>query len=187
MKVLLVDNGTTLLEKLERLIPGAETVEQQERFSAAEGNEYDLIVLSGSSKEQLVGNESDFESEIAFIRTNQKPLIGICFGCELIVSAFGGELHKLVVPHKGIREIEITNSDLFEGEKLLKVYESHQWGMSEAPANFDVLAQSADGPEMIKHKTLPVYGLQFHPENFVDTTEGDELFRSLFSKISELR
>ncbi|MFA5996136.1 MAG: hypothetical protein WC790_00175 [Candidatus Paceibacterota bacterium] len=184
MKVLLVDNGTTLLKKLEKLIPGVETVEQAERFSAAEGNEYDLVILSGSSKEQLVGNESDFENEIAFIRTNQKPLIGICFGCELIVSTFGGELRKLDAPHKGIREIEIMDPNLFVGKESLKVYESHQWAMSGAPTHFDVLAQSADGPEMIKHQTLPVYGLQFHPENFVDTTEGDELFRSIFDKIA---
>lgn len=187
MKVLLVDNGTTLLEKLEKLIPDVETVEQAERFSAAEGDGYDLIVLSGSSKEQLVGNESDFKDEIAFIRTNQKPLIGICFGCELIVSAFGGELRKLDPPHKGIREFEITDPNLFSGRKSLKVYESHQWIMEEAPMHFDVLAQSADGPEMIRHQTLPVYGLQFHPENFVDTTEGDELFRALFYKIATLR
>src|SRR3989344_5129884 len=108
MKVLLIDNGSTLLEKLKKLIPGRETVEQAEKISEKDTNTYDLVVLSGSSKEQLIGNESDFKNEIDFILSNQKPLIGICFGCELIATAFGGQLRELESTHKGIKDIEIT-------------------------------------------------------------------------------
>jgi GMP synthase (glutamine-hydrolysing) len=185
MKVLLIDNGTTLLQKLEDLIPGVETVEQAEKVSEKDANSYDLVVLSGSSKEQLIGNESDFKNEIDFIRSNQTPLIGICFGCELIAFAFGGELRKLDFPHKGIKEIEILQPELSGGELKISVYENHDWVMSEAPSDFEVLAQSIDGPEMIRHKTLPIYGLQFHPENFVNQTEGDELFLILFQSIKD--
>lgn len=185
MKVFLIDNGTTLLQKLENLIPGIETVEQAEKVSEKDTDTYDLVVLSGSSKEQLIGNESDFKNEIDFIHSTRKPLIGICFGCELIVSAFGGELRKLDRSHKGIKEIEILQPELSDGKQKISVYENHGWIMRGAPATFEVLAQSADGPEMIRHQVLPIYGLQFHPENFIDQTEGDELFLNLFRLIKD--
>ena len=185
MKVLLVDNGTTLLRKLCELIPGAETVDLAERFSVSEGNNYDLVILSGSSKEQLVGNESDFKNEIAFIKSSRRPIIGICFGCELIVSAFDGTLRELATPSKGIKEISIVRPGLFDGKTLVSVFENHRWAISALPEHFELLAKSADGPEIIRHKSLPIYGFQFHPENFVDTTEGDWLFLSLFSRLTK--
>ncbi len=183
MKVLLVDNGTTLLNKLEKLIPFVESVEQAWKLSQADGDAYDLVVLSGSSREQLVGNESDFQNEIDFIRSSNKPLIGICFGCELITVAFGGSLKKLEVPHKGIKQVRLASREHFDLRETISVFENHQWIIDKVPSEFDVIAESAQGPEAIKHKTRPIYGLQFHPENFVDQTQGDELFLDLLSRI----
>jgi GMP synthase-like glutamine amidotransferase len=184
MKILLVDNGTVLLEKLRALIPGTETIVQSDQLTAAVADSYDLVILSGSSREQLVGNESDFKNEIEFIRSNTRPLIGICFGCELIVSAFGGKLRKLESAHTGIKEIEMVRSDLFDGNKNILVSEHHGWITSALPEHFELLARSVDGPEMIKHKDLPVYGLQFHPENLPEQTGGDEVFLSLLNAIA---
>lgn len=179
MKILLIDNGTSLLAKLEDLIPGAEIVKKwDEEFNA---EEFDMVVLSGSKDSSVVWNHELFQKEINLIQKTKKPLIGICFGCELIAYAFGGKLKELREVHKGIREIEFLSLDL-SSEKKVKVYEHHKWIIESLPEPFVVLAQSSEGPELIKHKTLPIYGLQFHPENFTVETSGDEIFRTLLSK-----
>lgn len=183
MNVLLIDNGTTLLSKLEQLIPGREVVQTWRDFTPEQVEAADLIVLSGGSSEQLVGNESDFDKELALIRTTTKPLIGICFGCELIAVAFGGTLRTLPERHQGIRQIRMLAPELAGGKGEIEVFENHEWIIDALPEGFDVLAESEEGPEMIKHRERPLYGLQFHPENRVETADGDEVFRAILTSL----
>ena len=179
MKILLIDNGTTLINKLKELIPGDEVVHSYNDFDKdTEG--FDLVILSGGSKYQLLGNEDKFEKEIKFIKEAKIPIIGICFGYELIAHAFGATLKELPENKKGIYEVEILDEKLGKGK--IKVFESHRWVIDKLPDVFGILAKSDDGPEIIKHKEKSIYGLQFHPENFVEETEGDELFLKLLSQ-----
>jgi GMP synthase (glutamine-hydrolysing) len=178
MKVLLIDNGTSLLERLKQLIPGAEVVRRWDQLGNVSAADYELIVLSGSRDHAVVWEEELFEAECNLIRSAETPIVGICFGCELITRSFGGELRRLSDRCHGIKEIRVIDRGLFDGPHL-NVYESHHWVISQCPADFQILAESTDGPEIIKHKSRPIYGLQFHPENLVDQTEGDELFLNL--------
>jgi GMP synthase-like glutamine amidotransferase len=180
MKILLIDNGTKLLTKLQDLIPGSEVTKGWKEIVPSDINNFDLVILSGSSSSSVVWNHQDFENEVQLIKETKKPIIGICFGCELIAYAFGGSLKQITQEHRGIREIEILDIELFKDKKI-RVYEHHKWIIDKIPEHFVVLAKSVDGPEAIRHMTLPIYGLQFHPENFVDETEGDELFLTLLS------
>ncbi len=182
MKVLLIDNGTTLLEKLRTLIPGEEFVVRFDNLKMVNTDNFDLIILSGSHDNSIVWDGDKYIDEINFVKNTKKPLIGICFGFELIVKAFGGEINELENKDRGIREIEILNSNIYN-KKTIKVYESHRWTVGKLPEFFDILAKSEIGSEIIKHKTLPIYGFQFHPENFVDELEGDEIFIKLFSNL----
>ena len=186
MKTLLIDNGTTLVEKLKKLLPGDPQVTQWDTFQEQEVEEYDLIILSGGSVRPLKGNEHLFARELHFLQQTRKPVIGICFGCELIVKAFGGDIRPLSSPHRGIRTIQISTGLLGPSDPrtTVEVYEQHQWIIDTIPEQFNVLAWTSEGPEMIRHQTLPIVGIQFHPENFVDTTDGDEIF---FQVINELR
>ena len=181
MKVLLVDNGSSLLDKLQSLIPVAEITKKWFEVSAEDACGYDLIVLSGSSTYSIIHDYQYFKGEVELVRNTKTPIIGICFGLELIVRAFGGRLKEIPKQLHGIREIELMNQELFKAPKI-KVYENHRFVISKLPENFVILAKSHDGPEVIKHKDLPIYGLQFQPENFVEETEGDELFLKLLSK-----
>ena len=183
MKVLLIDNGTTLLEKLKTLIPGEESIIRFDNLKDILTDSFDLVILSGGSAYYLVENEAKFSEELKFLRNTTKPVIGFCFGFELIVKAFGGEIKKLENIDKGEKEIEILDNTLYK-KPIIKVYESHGWGVQKLPENFDILAKSVVGPEIIKHKTQPIYGFQFHPENFVDELEGDEIFLQLFSNLA---
>ena len=76
-------------------------------------------------------------------------------------------------------EVRLLDKNL--GEGIVRVFESHRWVVDKLPETFDVLALSNDGPEIIKHKNLPLYGFQFHPENFVEESEGDELFLKILN------
>jgi len=184
MKVLLIDNGTTLLNKLEDLIPGQEIVHAWDDLSGVDYADFELIVLSGGSKFEIVGHENRLKDEMKIIKTSETPLVGICFGCELIAEAYGGILGKGKEDHHGIVEVEVLNqNEIFGGRKYLKVYEHHRWLIKTLPENFIALAKSADCFEAIKHKEKPIYGFQFHPEQLVEQTDGDEIFLNLFNQI----
>lgn len=183
MKVLLIDNGSILLEKLKTLIPGEESIIKFDSLKSVNTDNFDLVILSGSHDNSIVWNGDKYLDELNFVKNTTKPIIGICFGLELIVKSFGGEIKELENKDKGIKEIEILDKSIYS-KPVIKVYESHRWTVGKLPEDFDILAKSEIGPEIIKHKTLPIYGFQFHPENFVDELEGDEVFLQLFSNLS---
>lgn len=179
MKILLIDNGTTLLNKLRKLIPGEEIVHTFDNFDT-DTTDFNLVILSGGSRYQLVGNENKFSKEINFIQNTNVPVIGICFGYELIAIAFGATLKELSENKKGMYEVQVLDEHL--GKRIVRVYESHKWVVDSLSGVFEVLGISNDGPEIIKHKQKTIYGMQFHPENFIEETEGDELFLKLLSQ-----
>ncbi len=183
MNILLIDNGSTLEKKLELLLPATKIVRKSESVLIGDAEESDVIILSGSATLAVKYDYEKFANEIQIIITIQKPIIGICFGCELISRAFGGEVRELARRDKGIKKIQILDKTLFDKSEI-EVYENHKWAISKLPDDFLVVAESETGPEIIKHKDLPIYGFQFHPENMVDQTEGDELFRKLISHFS---
>ncbi len=182
MNILLIDNGTKLLEKLEHLLPGHDVVHTWRDFTEVDVKDADLIILSGGSAMQLVGNEAEFAREIELVRTTEKPVIGICFGCEIMAVAFGATLRELEVKHEGIKEIEILEEGAASTPRRVKVYEYHRWIIDQMPEGFEIVGRSKDGPELIRHTSKPLYGLQFHPENLVDQTDGRKLLLELLPK-----
>lgn len=185
MKVLLIDNGTTLLKKLEDLIPGQEIVHAWDDLSSVDYDDFELIVLSGGSRFEIVGHEDRLRDEMEIIKTSAKPLVGICYGCELITEAFGGVLEKEAENIKGIIDVEILYPDrIFGNRKNIKVYENHRWAIKTLPSEFITLAKSEHCIEAIRHEEKPIYGFQFHPEQFVEQTDGDEIFLNLFNLIA---
>ena len=185
MNILLIDNGTTLLEKLRTLIPGDESIVCFDSFSIDQAHDADTIILSGSSIGPLVSNTDKFQKEIEFIQSTDKPIIGICFGYELIVHAFGGKLKEFERKEVGAVEIKVLkDEELFCNQQRFSSFENHRWGTDVLPDNFEVLAESDHGPEVVRHLSRPIYGLQFHPENKVETSFGDELFLNILKRIA---
>ena len=95
------------------------------------------------------------------------PILGICYGMQLMTHLFGGEVRKSDRREYGRAEMKISTDDpVFEGipEKLV-VWMSHGDSVKSVPEEFELLGTSEDCPSVImKHKTLPFYGVQFHPE-----------------------
>ena len=182
-KFLLIDNGSVLTESLARLLPTQPTIVRFGDIQSASTIGYDCVLLSGSSQFPVVGNESRFASELDLIRTSSLPIIGICLGAELIGHAFGGTLRNLGEKRKGLIDITSTDKEglLLEFGRRFSVYEAHRWALADLPESLRMLAESDHGPEIIRHVSRPIWGLQFHPEHLAESTLGDEIFMRILN------
>lgn len=185
MKILIIDNGTSYLEKVQNLLFGHnfETIKFSE-VNLDKVDSFDAVILSGGHDFPVLGNENLLEKEINFVKNYKKPIFGVCFGFELIANAFGAKLELMENREKGIIEIEVIEPDeIFLNIKKFNVFESHRWIIKETGDSLEPLAKSKDGIEAIKHKILPIYGVRFHPEMFTEITCGDEIFYNFLNSI----
>ncbi len=177
-KYLLIDNGSIHTEALARLLPETPRVIGFGDLDSVDASTFDTIILSGGSQMPVMGNEQSFETELSLIRNAAVPIIGICLGAELISHAFDGKLRDLGEKRKGLIQIISTDEDglLLENGRRFDVYEAHRWTIDLLPSEFHTLARSDHGPEIIRHISRPIWGLQFHPEHLTESTLGDEIF-----------
>lgn len=130
----------------------------------------EAVVLSGSSAHlEDPANLLRYGAEIDFIREVNIPLLGICFGHQLIGTAFGSEIDSL--PHylQAFKAVKILEpNDLFSSWKRrqrILLCKSHKDFVKKLPSNFLCLANSKDCEiEAMKHNSLPIYGVQAHIE-----------------------
>ncbi len=110
-------------------------------------------------------NHPIFSKEINIIKKSKKPIFGICLGFQVICNVFEGKIKELPQKKKGIEKIEIRKKDdiFMNCPKSINVSERNKWVVTEVGKNLKVLATSKDGIEAVKHKTKPIYGVQFHP------------------------
>ena len=160
---------------------GAEvTVRRNDEISAEETDIYTHLVLSpgpGLPKESV--------NLMAIINRHvqHKPILGICLGMQALAEHFGGLLYnQKAVKHGVTTEIEtLEHSSLFKGlPKRFTVGLYHSWAVNESslPTELAVSAKSTENVIMaLEHKTLPVYGVQFHPESIL-TQYGREMLQN---------
>lgn len=165
MKTLIVDNHTKHLEELKNSFENV-TVISREEIKNISSEDFDLIVLSGGSNVPTVLNHNEIYQEEEGLLNLGKPVIGICLGCEMICKAFGGELEFMVEHEMGLKEFEIVDQSLAEkiGADEFIAFESHSLRIKKIPEDFYEVVRSNHGPEIIKHKTKPIIGIQFHQE-----------------------
>ena len=95
------------------------------------------------------------------------PVLGICYGMQVACQALGGRVTNAPAREYGRAEVTITShSDLFAGlPEEITVWMSHGDQVESVSDDFIPLARTETCPiAAVKHRTLPVYGLQFHPE-----------------------
>jgi len=118
------------------------------------------------------------------------PVLGICYGLQLICSLLGGK----VSPATGRREfghamVEIGDAaGLLEGlPSPLQVWMSHGDSVEGIGGDFAVLARTDNAPfAAVRHRTLPIYGIQFHPEVH-HTPKGKQLLSNFLFKVARLK
>ena len=136
------------------------------------GGDDDGLIVSGSR--QMVGRGQIEAGLIDFLRTNRRPLLGICYGYQALVRAFGGSVGKDAATHRGDETIHLEAPDaLFAGfPASFPMSESHEEIVARDEAlekEFRVLAVGGSGlVEAVRRRDLPLYGVQFHPERSGD-------------------
>jgi anthranilate synthase component 2 len=110
------------------------------------------------------------------------PLLGVCLGHQCIGQVFGGSIvHAASVMHGKTSDITHAGVGVFRGlSNPLRVTRYHSLAIDAAclPQCLEVTASTADGEIMgIRHRTLDVEGVQFHPEAIL-TEQGHELLRN---------
>ena len=129
-----------------------------------EQEDFDLLVLSpGPSVPKNAGNL--FEIIGKFYQT--KPIFGICLGHQALVEFFGGTLKFLPPQHGKADWIIPDGQTIYSGlESRIEIARYHSLAAEKVPNVFEISARSQDGTIMsIRHKSLPIEGVQFHPES----------------------
>jgi len=128
----------------------------------------DITILTGSNfMLSKLDTRLVFQPEMDLIRKLDRPILGICFGHQLIGTAHGSEVVDLGHTVREFKEIKLLGNDpIFDGlPGSIRVSESHRQALERVPEGFRHLAESAASQvEAIGHQTRPIYGLQFHPE-----------------------
>jgi GMP synthase (glutamine-hydrolysing) len=178
MKLLVVNNHSDHIKELLQKFKEVELIDF-ENLTDKSYDFYDAIILSGSSSLSVVNHKKEYSRELDLIKKSKKPILGICLGFELINFAFGEELKSLEQKEKGVVTIKLVSKDrIFESlPKEFKVYEAHRWVVTQNKS-LKSLAKSKDGIEAVKHPKKEIYGVQFHPEVFVDKGYAEKIFRN---------
>jgi GMP synthase-like glutamine amidotransferase len=178
MRTLIIDNylpNSPQIENLYNVIKDitVHTVEVKDYTTIHAGEEfrlYDVIVLSGAQRKLAEPGIFDaYRNEVDFMKSTQKPLLGICYGHQLMAMAFGAEVINMGKKIDGYYMVQrIGENEIFEGlEERFLVCESHEEMVVDLPFDFELLGNSPNCPiEVMKHGSLPVFGVQFHPERF---------------------
>ena len=190
MRLLLVDNFDSFVYNLAQAF-GAEGVEpvvvrNDASLEDLEDLEPDAVVISpgpGSPREAGVS--------VAAVRGfgGRVPVLGVCLGHQCIGAAFGGVIERAPVGpvHGKTSSIEHDSTGVFAGlPDPFTATRYHSLSISEKdwPQDLTVTARSDDGVIMgTKHKSMPIEGVQFHPESIL-TTDGPQLLKNFLATSS---
>lgn len=149
----------------------------KQEIRVVRNDEYSVLQLAQMKPDFLVvspgpGNPSQAGVSVEAIRffAGKVPILGICLGHQAIGEAFGAKIvHAKNVCHGIIQDIELDGKGLFRTiGKSCKFTRYHSLVIDEKSlsSDFEVTARAKDGDIMgIRHKTLPIEGVQFHPES----------------------
>ena len=141
---------------------------------------YDALVVGPGP-----GNPGQTPAVVQLIRSaaeRKTPVFGVCFGLQAIGEAFGARVVHAPQPKHGKTSLMThSGTGLFEGlrEPILATrYHSLCLDEDTLPDDLVVTARSEDGVvQAVSHRTLPVHGVQFHPESVL-SQQGDRIVRN---------
>ena len=182
MKVVIIDNYDSFTYNLSHLIKelGAEvTVLRNDQFKLEELEPYNKIVLSPGPG---IPSEAGLLLDVIKTYAGKKPILGVCLGHQAIGEAFGGKLVNLSEVFHGVATPchIVADDPIFSGlERTITIGRYHSWVVSKEafPDCLEITAE-IDGQIMaLRHKTLNVRGIQFHPESVL-TPDGKKMLQN---------
>lgn len=142
----------------------------------AEVDDIDGVVISPGP---CTPNEAGISVDLIRAMAGKKPVLGVCLGHQSIGAAFGAEVvHAPALMHGKTSMISHDGKGLYNGLPnpfVATRYHSLIVKPESVPDDFEVTSTSEDGVVMgVRHRTMAVEGVQFHPESIL-TTSGKDL------------
>ena len=192
-KILIVDFGSQFTQLIARRVRElgifSEIVSHKKIKSKKINHTIKGIILSGGPLNVYQINKYSFDKKII-----QKgvPVLGICFGHQIISKLNGGKVKQSKHREFGLANITKKNNsllikNLFKKKKSIKVWMSHADQVSKLPKNFKVIASSQNSKfAVVENKFKNYYGVQFHPE-VTHTENGKKLISNFIFLICKMR
>ncbi len=148
------------------------------------------IILSGSPGSVYEQQSAKLKKQIlTYCKENSVPILGICYGLQLIGQFFGGKVKSNQKKEYGKRVIQILNQDgLLHGlDEIEVVWMSHGDQITELPPDFVTIASSESCPiAAIQNKDNQIYAVQFHIE-VSHTPKGMKILRNFVFDICKCK
>lgn len=167
--ILVIDNLDSftynLVDYLEQLGKDVRVVRNTESLSLFMNQKFEAVVLSPGPKSPF--DSGNLMEALGFYK-NTTPILGICLGHQAIGLFFGCELIVSMNPKHGML-VNIKCSDDVVFKRIpneIKFVRYNSLVLRNIPKEIEAIAFSDENEIMaLKHKTLPIYGFQFHPES----------------------
>jgi len=182
-RILVIDNYDSFTYNLVHLLEALEAQVEVRRNDALTLDEVGLFSHILISPGPGVPEEAGIVPELIRVYSGTRSILGVCLGMQCILHVAGAEMVNMPnVQHGGQERLSIdVGSRLFQGlPDQVQVGRYHSWAFQpeDVPDDFRVSATSADGFVMaIEHATLPLFGVQFHPESIM-TEHGMDMLRN---------
>jgi GMP synthase (glutamine-hydrolysing) len=144
------------------------------------------LILSGGPASVYADDAPRLKPDVeAFVRAADIPVLGICYGMNVVNLAFGGEVTRAAHKEFGPADVHVERVDplLAIGGRTTRVWMSHGDQVTKLGDELIPLATTESSPyAAFRHQDRPIYGLQFHPE-VTHSVDGKEILRNFVLRV----
>ena len=192
-KILIIDFGSQFTQLIARRVRELGVFSEIVSHKKIKNKDIDAtikgIILSGGPLNVYEINKYKFDKKIT---ENGKPVLGICFGHQILSKINGGKVNQSKHREFGLAKIykkkdSPLTKNLFKNKKTIKAWMSHADQISKLPKNFSVVASSQNSKfAIIENRFKKFYGVQFHPE-VTHTENGKKIFSNFIFSICKIK
>ena len=192
-KILIIDFGSQFTQLIARRIRELGVFSEIISHKKIKNKNIDIsikgIILSGGPLNVYEINRYSFDKEIL---KNNIPILGICFGHQILSKLNGGKVKQSKHREFGLANVykkkdSLLIKNFFNQKKIHKVWMSHADQVSKLPKNFRVIASSQNSKfAIVEDKTNKFYGVQFHPE-VTHTENGKKIIKNFIFLICKIK
>ncbi|MCF1421179.1 anthranilate synthase component II [Mangrovimonas futianensis] len=182
-KILVIDNYDSFTYNLVHYLEDLDcdvTVKRNDQLTLEEVEPFEKILLSPGPG---IPDEAGLLKDIIKTYANSKSIFGVCLGQQAIGEVFGGSLQNLDTVYHGVAttiDVCVDDEPIFKNlPKQMEVGRYHSWVViNELPDELEATSFDENGQIMsLRHKTLDVKGVQFHPESVL-TPNGKDMLKN---------